>query len=363
MALKVGVVGTSWWADAMYMPALADHPAGRVTDVCGRNGDRARAFADQWAVDRAHTDHRDLLERVDAVVIASTNDSHAPIARAAIEAGVHLLLEKPVALDATDAAEIATAARVAGLTTMVPFTYRWMPANRFVKRLIDEGAIGTPHHANLRYYAGFAAEPGYTWRFDPEVAGSGIVGDLGSHWIHLARWWLGEASAISAHTGHHLPRGPRPDGTTFPAAEDSALITLRFPTGALASLHVTAVARAGTSFDQTHHAEIHGTGGTIVTTTDWDETQEVLLLRAGDSGPPRPVPIPDDIWGDARRDRVIDTYHDVFRGSEAMTREWLTAAASGRSVQPDLDEGARVQLLVDAALESAAHGGQMVAID
>ena len=105
------------------------------------DGDRARAFADQWDVERAHTDHRDLLEGVDAVVIASTNDSHAPIARDAIEAGVHLLLEKPVALHAADAAEIATAARVAGLTTMVPFTYRWMPANRFVKRLIDEGVV------------------------------------------------------------------------------------------------------------------------------------------------------------------------------------------------------------------------------
>ena len=362
MALNVGVVGTSWWADAMYLPALADHPAGRVTDVCGRDPERTRVFAGQWGIERAHVDHRDLLERVDAVVIASTNDSHAPIARDAIAAGVHLLLEKPVALDAADAMEIAAAADTAGLTTMVPFTYRWMPANRFVKQLIEDGAIGTPHHANLRYYAGFASEPGYSWRFDPEVAGSGIIGDLGSHWIHMARWWLGEATGISAHTGHHLPRGPRPDGTAFPAAEDSALITLRFPTGALASLHVTSVARAGTSFDQTHHAEIHGSEGTIVTTTDWDETQEVLVLRAGESGPPRPLPIPDEIWGAARRDRVVDTYHDVFRGSEAMTREWLTAAAAGRPVQPDLGEGARVQQLVDAAVLSSADGGRMVDI-
>lgn len=361
-SLRVGIVGTSWWADAMYLPALADHPAGRVTDICGRDPDRARAVADRWGIDRSHTDHRALLEQVDAVVIASTNDSHAPIAGDAIAAGVHLLVEKPVALDASVAHELADAAQAAGLTTMVPFTYRWMPAHRWVKRLIDDGRIGVPYHANLRYYAGFGFDQGYSWRFDPDVAGSGMIGDLGTHWLHLVRWWMGEANGIAAHLGHHVDRGIRPDGSRFAPAEDSALMTLRFDSGALASLHVSSVARAGTAFDQTHHAEIHGSDGTITTVTDWDHVQEVRLLVGGEHGPPRLVPIPDDIWGGARRDVVVDTYHDVFRSSPAMTREWLDAIAEGRFVQPDLGEGARVQTLVDAALRSAADGGRMVAV-
>ena len=93
-----------------------------------------------------HTDWRDLLDggTVDAVIVASPNDTHHPIVLAAAERGIHVLCEKPVALDATQALEMVDAAATAGLTTMVPFTYRWMPTNQWIKALIDDGYVGRP---------------------------------------------------------------------------------------------------------------------------------------------------------------------------------------------------------------------------
>lgn len=358
--LRVGVIGTSWWADAMYLPALTAHPRSRVVAVCGRDPDRTAAFAERWDVPLATTDPSRLLDAVDAVVVATPNDTHAPLAAAAIDAGVHLCLEKPVALDAPTAHDLAHRAAAAGLVTLVPFTYRWMPHNRFVHHLVHSGAVGRVHHASLRYYAGYALRPGYQWRFDPAVAGAGVVGDLGSHWLHLARWWLGECDAVAAHVGHHAERGPRPDGRPYAPAEDAATITLRLADGAWASIIVSAVAHEGGPFGQSHHAEVHGSDGTIHAVCDWDTVQEVRYSPAGSAEKPHRVEIPDEFWGGARRERVIDTYHDVFRSGDAMTRAWLDAVLEGRAIEPDLAEGARVQTLIDAAVASAASGGGFV---
>ncbi len=359
---RVGVIGTSWWADAMYLPALSGHRLCRVVAVAGRDPDRTDAFARRWGVELATTDPSHLLDTVDAVVIATPNDSHAPLARAAIDAGVHVCLEKPVALDAATAHDLARRARAAGLITLVPFTYRWMPHNRFVHRLVHEGAVGRVHHAQLRYLAGYGLGPDYRWRFDAGVAGSGVIGDLGSHWLHLVRWWLGECEAVAAHAGHHVRRAPRPDGRPHEAAEDAAALTLRFPGGAWASLIVSAVAHEGGPFGQSHHAEIHGSAGTIRAVCDWDTVQEVRYAAVDDPAGPRPLPIPDESWAGARRDRVVDTYHDVFRAGDTMARAWIDAVVEGRSIEPDLAEGARVQTLVDAALASIARHGRFVEV-
>ena len=90
---------------------------------------------------------------------------------------------------------------------MVPFTYRFMPTNQFVKQLITDGYVGRPYHLSMRYFAGYARDGAYAWRFDEEKAGSGILGDLGSHWLDMARWFLGEVTEVSG--AHRLLRRPR----------------------------------------------------------------------------------------------------------------------------------------------------------
>jgi len=359
--MRVGLIGTSWWADSMYLPALAEHPRGAITAICGRDLNRAAEVARDWSVDTVTDDALGLIESgdIDAVIIASSNQSHHPYCMAALDARIHVLCEKPIGLTTAEADELAARAAPLDLATMVPFTYRWMPTNRWFKQLIDDGYIGRPYHLAMRYYTGYARDSEYKWRFDPAVAGSGVLGDLGSHWLHLARWFFGEVVEIGAMTSTLVPRDARPDGDHYEPAEDSAVINARFANGAYCALQVSAVCWEGTDFNQTHHFEAHGSDGTLYSVNDWSATQEVRGVRAAEPGPAALLPVPDQLWDGVRRDRVHDTYRDVFRTTESMTREWLTAASRRQPIEPDLAEGARVQRLVDAAVASAADGGRL----
>ena len=350
----------------MYLPPLAAHPDATVVAVCGRRQKPAQALADQWSIPGVYTDPSAMLtaESLDAVVVATANDSHHDLTMAAVEAGLHVLCEKPLALNVAEAEAMAIGAARAGVVTMVPFTYHYMPVNRWVRRLVAEGFVGRPLHVNLRYYTGFGFDTAYSWRFDKEIAGSGIIGDLGSHWIHLARWLIDdEEASVSAVSSTFVERGPRPDGTPYQPTEDSVAMTVRYRSGAYGILQTSAVCHEGTPMGQTHHVEVHGTEGSIHAVCDWDTVQQVRGYRAGDVGGPQELSIPDDIWNGVRRDRVHDTYRDVFRNTDAMTRAWISAIRDGRKVEPSFDEGLAVQRVMDAAVASADAGGAPVAID
>src|SRR5215831_17136482 len=125
--VRVGIVGTSAWADAMYLPALKNHPQAEIAAICGRNPEKTQLFAARWDVPHFYTDYRAMIdaEELDAIVIATTNDTHHPITMAALDAGLHVLCEKPLALNAAQAREMAQKAKAVGVKTMVPFTYRY----------------------------------------------------------------------------------------------------------------------------------------------------------------------------------------------------------------------------------------------
>ena len=355
--VRIGVVGTSWWTDAMYMPALTRHPHADVRAIVGRNLDHAREFAVQWSVPHVYTSLEELLanESVDAVIIASSNKQHYPMAMTAIGHGLHVLCEKPLAMNYTEAVRMEEAAEKAGVKTMVSFTYRFMPTARYLKDLIDQGYIGKPYHLNMRYYTGYARDGKYMWRFDLDESGSGVVGDLGTHWLYLADWLYGEVKAVSAMLGYHVSRDPRPDGKLYELADDSAVMMLEFENGARGVLHVSSVAYEETPFGQTHHMEFHGNGGTLYSFTDWNKTQSVSGARANE-GAIHDLPIPDHIWGTARRDFVPHTYKDVFRDHDFMARGFVSAIASDTSVEPSFRDGARIQRYLEAALLSAQEG-------
>ena len=352
--VRVGIFGTSWWVDSMYLPALAAHPDASVVSICGRDLSNTAARAHQWGIEHVADSPDELLDQdLDAVIVATPNDSHYELTMAALDRGLHVLCEKPLSLTASAAWSLADRAREAAAITMVPFTYRYMPTNQYLKRLIDADFVGRPFHLNMRYFTGFAREPGYNWRFDREAAGSGVLGDLGSHWLHVARWLFGEVTEIGALTQSFYEHPARPDGTTYQPSEDSSVITVRFENGAHATLQTSAVCWEGTAFNQTHHIDIHGSAGTLYSLNDWETVQEVRGLVAGEPGPTRILPIPDDIWGGARRDTVHNTYRDVFRSGGAMVGEFVDAVRDDRRCEPDFDEGAKVQRLLELALESA----------
>lgn len=358
-SVRVGLVGTSWWAEAMYLPALADHPIGRITALCGRDAARTQGVAASWSIPHHFTDWSAMLDsgEIDAVIVASPNGSHYEITMGALDRGLPVLCEKPLGMSTDEARQMAEAARTNDVITMVPFTYRFMPTNQFVKKLIADGYVGRPYQLSMRYFAGYARDGGYAWRFDEAEAGSGILGDLGSHWLDMSRWFLGEITAISAHRDCFVPRAPRPDMTTYTKVEDSAVILARFESGALATLQVSAVCWEGTPFGQIHELDLHGSDGTLHALNDWDNVQEVRGVRAGERGPARPLEIPDDIWNGAPHSPVHDTYRHVFRRTEAMTRRWVSAIAEGSPVEPNFATGARIQELVAAAITSATTDG------
>ncbi|MEM9520659.1 MAG: Gfo/Idh/MocA family oxidoreductase [Actinomycetota bacterium] len=355
---RIGVVGTSWWADSMYLPALRGLDHVEVAAVLGRNPDRAAAFAQTWEIPGVFTDADAFFEQpVDAVIIASANDSHHPLSMRAIEAGIDVLCEKPLGLDVAQAREMTTAAEAANTITLVPFTYRYMPVNQYVKRLLDEGYIGEAFHLGLRYFTGFARDGEYAWRFDRSEAGSGVIGDIGSHFLYLARWFFGEVASVSCLSRSFIERGPRPDGQPYERGEDSALMTLEFTSGAYASVQASAVCHEPTSFGQVHELDLHGGDGTIHAVCDWDTVQSVRGVRRDETGPAAELPIPDDIWNGARRDTVHNTYRDVFRGTGAMIGDFVEAVRTRRPCDPDFADGLRIQQLCDAAVASAEADG------
>ncbi len=357
-SVSVGVVGTSWWADAMHLPALDSHANARTLAICGRNRENAQKMAVRWDIPQVYTDYADMIDSVelDAIVISTPNDSHYPITMKAFERGLHVLCEKPIAMTYAQAREMAETAEAKRLKTLVPFTYRFMPTARYLKELIGGGYLGTPYHLNLRYYTGYAREGEYRWRFDRKIAGAGVVGDLGPHFLYLAEWFYGEITAISCRLGFSVPRPSLdPHGNPYDVLDDSCMLTVEFASGALGMIHCTALCYEDSPFGQTHHMEFHGSDGTLYSFTDWDKIQQVKGARVGE-GMVRELPIPDHIWGEARRDTVHNTYRDMFRSEDFMIRGFINGIINDTALSPDFNDGARMQRLVSAAVQSHETG-------
>jgi len=351
--VKLGIVGTSWWTDSMYLPAVKNHPLVELVGICGRNAERAQTMAERWGIQRSFTDYDDLLNAgIDAVIIASSNDTHHEMTIKALQHGLHVLCEKPLALSYAHAQEMLSLAEEKGVKHMTPFTYSYMPTARYIKEQIDDGYIGKPYHLNMRYYAGFGRGSDYLWRFNADKAGSGAAGDIGSHFIYIAMMMFGDVRAVSAKLGTQITRpAVTPDGDAYRQADDSAIVTLEFASGALGNIHVSTVANEETPFGQIHQMEFHGSGGTLHTTTDWDTLQQVSGSQPG-SGATQPMEIPAHIWNGVRQDTVHNTYKDVFRTQDVMARAFITDIAEDRLCKPDFKDGAKVQQILDAIVIS-----------
>ncbi|MFK7828014.1 MAG: Gfo/Idh/MocA family protein [Oligoflexales bacterium] len=352
--VRIALAGTSWWSDTMYMPALSQHSNAEVLAVLGRNREKADMFAEKWSIPSVYTDENLFIaeSQADAVIVATSNKSHYPLTMKSLEAGKHVLCEKPLGLNQKEAMRMAEFADELGLITMTPFTYRYMPVNRYVKRLIGDGYIGTPYHLNMRYYAAFGRNSDYSWRFDRDQSGSGALGDIGSHFLYLAYWFFGELEELSCVLGFQGERPEKnPDGDLYELADDSAILQLKFKSGAFGSLHISSMAYEDTKFKQIHQYELHGSEGSIHTSCDWDREQLVSSAKLGE-GPVRENPIPEDIWEGVRRDTVHNTYRDVFRTKQHMAREFVDAIVSGQQIKPSFASGALIQKYIDAAIKS-----------
>lgn len=352
--VSIALIGSSWWVDAMYLPALQQHPQARLAAICGRREKATNDMADRWNIPGRYTDVGNMLhaEKLDAVIIATANDSHYAYTMQALERGLHVLCEKPLALSYQQAKTMADVAKSKGLVTMTPFTYSFMPSIRYIKELIDGGYIGKPYHLNMRYYSSYGRNSNYIWRFDKAIAGSGAIGDIGSHFIYIAYALFGEVEGVFARLDTLVDRAKTTtEGDSYAVADDTAMLILKFKNGAQGSIHASTIAYEVTAFGQIHQLECYGSEGSLRSFTDWDTVQDLQGARVG-QGPVKPLEIPPHIWGKARRDTVHNTYRDIFRQEGFMTQEFISAIAEKRSSFPSFQEGAYVQKILEAALKS-----------
>ena len=193
---------------------------------------RAQALAAQAAGAAVVTDWRAAVERadVDAVIVATSNDALAPVTAAAVEAGKHVLVEKPAARHPDELVPIIAAAEKRGVGVQVGFNHRYHPAFQQARRLLASGELGPLMFIRARY--GHGGRVGYDkeWRAKPEISGGGELLDQGVHLIDLARWFLGEFTDVQGHVGTFFWDMP---------VEDNGFLLLRTAEGRVAWLHAT----------------------------------------------------------------------------------------------------------------------------
>ena len=243
--VRVGIVGTSWWADEMHLPSLKSHPRAEVVAICGRDATRANAMAAKYAIPRVFSDYRAMIERANlhALVVSVPDDLHHAVTMTALDAGLHVVCEKPLALNALQAREMVELAEAKRVKHVTYFTWRWLPPLRYVKQLVDGGFVGRVRQCQFDQFGGYARSNRYAWHFDGRRA-MGVVSDLGSHMLDLARWFVGDIASVSAQLSVCIAResGSLDHGTDAPA-NDAASLALRFADGAHGTLQVSAVAQ------------------------------------------------------------------------------------------------------------------------
>ncbi|MFG3717746.1 Gfo/Idh/MocA family protein [Streptomyces massasporeus] len=240
---------------------------------------RAEEAAAQFGFASTTRDWREVAAdpRVRAVSITAPNFLHREIGVAMAEAGKHIWIEKPVGLTAEDAGAVADAVAEAGVQGAVGFNYRNAPAVEAARELIASGEIGTVTHVRVRLFSDYAAHPegALTWRYERERGGSGVLGDLASHGVDLARHLLGDITSLTADTAIFLPERARPTGATAGHSraaggeigpvenEDYVSCLLRFASGARGVLEAC---RVSVGEQNNYGFEVHGTKGAVF----WD---------------------------------------------------------------------------------------------
>jgi len=350
-SVRIGFIGTSWWMNMAHLPIFQADSRVELVAICGRNRDRAQEMATKYGIPNVFTDYRDMIENanLDAIVIGTPDDEHFVMTMDALDAGLHVLCEKPLAMNAGDAEAMYQKAEAQGVVHMTFYTYRWLPHYRYLHELIKQGAIGRVYHCQFRFLMGFGRHGDYRWRFDRKRA-NGIVGDSGSHMFDLARHLVGDISHVSAHLETHIKRESSSD-QPLDAANDSAMILLKFADGAQGVVQVSAVARLGNTMLE-QQVTIHGDAGSVV--AEFTTTEGPKLQMAKGDDPIQPIAIPEEYFmGIDQSQHFIPQFASMFTHQPIGCRLFIDAILEQQPVSPSFFDGWQAQLLIDAAL--AAH--------
>jgi 1,5-anhydro-D-fructose reductase (1,5-anhydro-D-mannitol-forming) len=248
--LKWGIIGTRGYAAKSAVPGVKASEKGEIVAVLGRDPDRTKEFAGEHDIEVAVTGMDEFLAApgLDAVWIVSPTFLHHQQGMAALKAGKHVLLEKPLAPTAAEAWELVETARETGVVLATGYQGRYVPGHQAMRKLISDGAIGDVTVART-YYGVHRDGPPPEWRQHRTEARWGALADIGTHHLDLLRMLLGEVADAHGLTGHQLGF----------ETEDVGAATLRFESGVLATLTVTV-----NVWKMATRVEVHGTKGALV---------------------------------------------------------------------------------------------------
>ncbi|MEV6267026.1 Gfo/Idh/MocA family oxidoreductase [Kribbella sp. NPDC051936] len=375
--LGIGLIGYAFmgaahsqaWRSA---PRFFDLPLDPAMNVLGgRNAEAVRAAAAKLGWKETETDWRKLIARDDVqlVDVCTPGDSHAEIAIAALEAGKHVLCEKPLANTVEEAEAMTAAAEAAkakGIRSMVGFTYRRVPAIGLARQLVAEGKLGTIRHVRAQYLQDWIADPEapLSWRLDKEKAGSGALGDIGAHIIDLTEFitgdTIGEVSArletfvkerpvAAEHSGLAGTAGTERGPVTV---DDAAVFLATFRSGALGVFEAT---RFATGRKNAIRIEINGSLGSLAF-----DFEDMNLLHFYDA-------TEDPRTAGFRRILATEPAHPYVaawwppghllgyeHGFTHQVVDLVTAIAEGADPEPSFADGLRVQRVLAAVEASSA---------
>ena len=357
----VGVIGVGGISSYVHLPGLRLCPQAEIVAVCDADGNLARQRAAEYSVPHVLTGYQDLLRlpAVDAVVVATPTVLHAPIALAAIAAGKHVLVEKQLAMDYAEAVTMYEAAEQVGVRHMTAFTYRFVPAMRYLKHLLGRGVAGLPRHLRLARFQDWP-EVDLGWRQHRKLAGSGEVGDMGAHRIDYCHDLIGPIARVVGVTRTFVPLRPgRAGGPPVPAdVEDFATFIAEFAPGvgveqgAVAAFELSKVTKGrrfgGQGLDE---LEVYGTEGTLI--YHLDRPHEVQVGRPGGSLETVAVPRQFLTYPGSPRDPYEGDPTTTFRYDEDFA--FVQTIVEDRPCSPSFYDGMRCQAVVDAVLQSAAE--------
>jgi len=378
--LGIGMVGYAFMGAAHSQawrtaPAFFDLPmTPRLRAISGRNEDAAGEVARRFGWESVETDWRELLTRddIDVIDICTPGNTHAEIAIAALEAGKHVLCEKPLANTVEEAEAMAAAAATAaerGVRAMVGFTYRRTPAVAFARQLVASGRLGTIRHVRGQYLQDWLADENapLSWRLDKSLAGSGALGDIGAHVIDMAQFVTG--TSIASVNGlletfvqtrpiggdHSTLGGTSTTSERGPVTvDDAAVFTARFVGGAIGVFEAT---RFATGRKNALRLEINGTLGSLA--FDFEDMNVLEFFDATD----------DPSVAGFRRIMVTEASHPYIsawwppghglgyeHGFTHQVVDLVTDISKGADPAPSFADGLAVQRVLAAVEASAADG-------
>ena len=343
-----------FFGDLAYRPVLKA--------ICGRNGERTEAFANQWGYESTESDWKALIARddIDAIDICTPNDSHAAIAIAAAEAGKMVLCEKPLARTTEESLPMVEAVEKAGVANTVWYNYRRIPAVTLAKQIIDSGKLGKVFHYRANFLQDWTISEELPqggeglWRLDAAAAGSGVTGDLLAHCIDTAIWLNGGVQDVSAVTETfikervHTATGEKQAVTI----DDACIFHCHFNNGSLGLFESTRYARGHKAL---YTLEINGENASI----RWDlhDLNRLEFFDHSDEGQVRgwrsihitdgDHPYLDKWWVPG----LCIGYEHTFVHQVA---DFLASLTSGEPCQPTFRDALETAKVCDAVLASAA---------